>query len=75
MTLFELHADMEQLTFQMKRIADALEQLLPVRSPIVGGSAKAELHQIIPRGRWEAEREDRKWRNIGDEVAAVMPRR
>lgn len=75
MTLFELHADMEQLTFQMKRIADVLEQLLPPRSPIAGGSAKAELHQIMPRGRWEAEREDRKWRNIGDEVAAVTPRR
>jgi len=75
MTLLELHADMEQLTFQMKRIADAIESLLPPATMPVSEKRKAELHQITPRGRWEAEKEDRKWRQISDVEAAIMPRK
>lgn len=75
MTLFELHADMEQLTFQMKRIADVLERLIPPAVIHTPSGTKAELHQVQPRSRWEAEKEDRRWRSVSDEVAAVTPRR
>ena len=46
MTLFELHADMEQLTFQMKRIADVLERLIPPAVIHTPSGTKAELHQV-----------------------------
>ena len=75
MTLFELHADMEQLAFQMKRIADILERLIPPAVIHTPAETKAELHQVQPRSRWEAEKEDRRWRSVSDEVAAVTPRR
>ena len=76
MTLMEFHADVEQLTFQMKRIADTLELLVP--QPVLYDPTeikKAELHTVQPRGRWEAEVEDRKWRKISEAEASIMPRR
>ena len=76
MTLLEVHADLEQLTFQMKRIADLLEEW--IHPPAHNGQADprhAELTRVNPKSRWEAEAEDRKWRRISEAEAAVMPRR
>lgn len=76
MTLMEFHADVEQLTFQMKRIADLLEEW--IHPPAHNGQVdqqKVEMMRVNPRSRWEAEVEDRKWRKISDAEAAVMPRR
>jgi len=76
MTLLEFHADLEQLTFQMKRIADLLEEW--IKPPTHNGQVdrkQVELTVVKPRSRWEAEAEDRKWRKISEAEAAVMPRR
>lgn len=77
MTLLEFHADIEQLTFQVKRLADMFEEYL--HPPHALGAAtdrqKVEVSRVTPRGRWEAESEDRLWRRQSDEVAAIMPRK
>lgn len=76
MTLLELHADVEQLAFQVKRIADLLEDW--IKPPAHNGSAdgkRTELTVVTPRSRWEEEVADRRWRQISDAEAAVMPRR
>lgn len=76
MTLLEFHADVEQLTFQMKRIADLLEEW--IHPPAHNGQVDprhVELTRVNPRGRWEAEAEDRKWRKISEAEASILPRR
>ena len=77
MTLIEFHADLESLTFQIKRIADLLEAYIyPPQPPkYPRGGAKAELHVVQPRSRWEAEAEERRFRGVSDGEAGVMPRR
>lgn len=76
MTLLEFHADLEQLTFQMKRIADLLEEYVhpPVHNAQVD-PRHAELTRVNPKSRWEAELEDMKWRRISAIEASVMPRK
>lgn len=76
MSLIDFQADLAETNFQLRRIADALELLIPSPPQVYDPKkSKAELHQITPKGRWEAEKEDRKWRKISDQEAAVMPRR
>lgn len=76
MTLLEIHADLEQLTFQVKRIADLLEEYVhPPRPTFTPYASKAELHVVQPRSRWEAEQEERRYRGVSDGEAGVMPRR
>lgn len=75
MSLIDFQADLTETNFQLRRIADALELLIPVPPVYDPKKSKAELYQITPKGRWEAEKEDRQWRKISDQEAAVMPRR
>jgi len=78
MTLLEFHADIEQLTFQVKRLADLFEEYLhpkPTAEEVSPTKKDWEVTTFKPRGRWEAEREDREWRKQSDEVAGIMPRK
>lgn len=77
MTLLEFHADIEQLTFQMKRIADLLEEYIhpPGALKVATDRQSAEVTRIQPKKRWKVESEDRAWRRQSDEVAAIMPRK
>lgn len=75
MNLLNLPVELSETNIQLKRIADALESLIPLPQVYDPKKSKAELYHIVPKGRWEAEREDRQWRKISDAEAAVMPRR
>ena len=76
MTLLEFHADLKQLTFQMKRIADLLKEYVhpPAHNTQVD-PRHAKLTKINPKNKWEAELEDMKWRRISAIEASVMPRK
>lgn len=78
MTLLEFHADIEQLTFQIKRIADLFEEYVHPRPTAEEASPtkkKWEVTTFRPKEKWDAEREDRAWRNQTEEVAGIMPRK
>lgn len=75
MSFINVQAELAETNFQLRRIADTLELLVPVPKTYDPAKSKAELHQIAPRGRWEAEAEDRRWRQVSDVEAAIMPRR
>lgn len=78
MTIFDIHADFEGLTFQVKRLADLLEEWIhppPTAKQAEQRKPDWEITRFQPRSRWEAEREDRAWRNVSEDVAGVMPRK
>lgn len=78
MTIFDIHADVEALTFQVQRLADLLEEWIhpsPGAEQVSPTKKNWEVTTFKPRGRWEAEREDRHWRNVTEEVAGIMPRK
>lgn len=77
MSLLNFQAELSETNFQLKRIADALERALSPEPASDRDTEKrgATLYQIVPKSRWEAESEDRKWRKVSDAEAAVMPRR
>lgn len=78
MTIFDIHADFEGLTFQVKRLADLLEEWIhppPTAEQASPSKKDWEVTTFRPRSRWEAEAEDRHWRNVSEEVAGIMPRK
>jgi hypothetical protein len=77
MSLLNFQAELSETNFQLKRIADLLEAgLTPwVASDKDTEKRSATLYQVVPKSRWEAEKEDRQWRKVSDVEAAVMPRR
>lgn len=75
MPFIEVKADLGECARQLKRIADLLEDYIHPQVPEPLGKGKVEITRLDGRGRWEAEREDRRLRGIAEEVAQVSPRR
>lgn len=71
------NTDLQETNVQLKRIADLLEEYIHPPGVLRAATDRqsVEVSRIQPRGRWEAEREDRAWKNQTDEVAGIMPRK
>jgi hypothetical protein len=71
------NTDLQETNVQLRRIADLLEEYIHPAYAIKAATnrQKVEVTRITPYVRWEAEREDRAWRNQTDEVVGIMPRK